>query len=67
MLLGPDLARRRVMALCSKMDIGSRGGASANVLLMVSRQNWVRNWPMAGLETDSGRRASSRFRVRMAS
>lgn len=47
--------------------MGSRGGFPENVLLIVSLQNCMRNRPMVGLETVSGRLASSRFSVRMAS
>jgi len=67
LLLPPGLADRSVNALWRSMEMGSRGGDPANVLLIVSLQNCIRNWPMVGLDTVSGSRASSRFSVRKAS
>ena len=66
-LLPSDLDLRSVTAWWSMIEIGSRGGLPAKTLVTVSRQNCIRNWPIVGLETVSGNRASSRFRVRRAS
>lgn len=67
LLCEPVLWERSVIDLWSRMEMGSRGGLPAKVLLTVSRQNCMRNCPIVGFETVSGRRASSRLRVRKAS
>lgn len=47
------------------MATGSFGGVFANVLVILSRQNCMRNAPTVGLETRSGIRASSTLRARI--
>ena len=47
------------------MATGSLGGALANVRLILSLQNCMRNAPTVGLETRSGMRASSMFKARI--
>ena len=48
------------------MATGSLGGVSANVLVMLSRQNCIRSDPIVGFETISGIRAISMLKARRA-
>jgi len=54
-----------VSALWRRIATGSLGGVSANVRVMLSRQNCIRRAPTVGLEIRSGIRASSMLRALM--